>query len=270
MPPTARPSTGPEVVARGVLVTGTDTGVGKTWVTCALARALRDAAAGWDATGSSASGADAPGAGAPRVGVMKPCETGLDVEWPAEQLPEGSDAAALADAAGCSASVTDILPCAYRLPAAPSVAAAWQDAVVDLTVIEAAYARLAEQHEVVLVEGAGGLLVPLVAGFDFSDLAARLGLAVLVVARTGLGTLNHTALTVRAARARGLDVIGVVLDAAQGEVSASDRHNLSALPGLLGEVPVLAELAYGVAPTAGSMAAVVGAVLRSTTRGERA
>ena len=93
------------VTTRGVLVTGTDTGVGKTWVTCALARALREPGR----SGTSL-----------HVGVMKPCETGVDTPWPAARLPEGSDAAALADASACEAPVTDVLPFAFRLPAAPS------------------------------------------------------------------------------------------------------------------------------------------------------
>ena len=229
----------------GVLVTGTDTGVGKTWVACALARAL--VARGM------------------RVGVLKPAETGIPGGPRPSAIPAGTDAARLVDAAGCTAPVADVLPYAFALPAAPSVAAAEEGHAIDIDVVEAAYRRQASAHDIVLVEGAGGLLVPIVDAFTYADLAARLELPLLVVARTGLGTVNHTTLTERAARAADLEVLGVVLNPADGPVSAGDGRNLSVLAALL-ESPVLAQLEHGAAPEASVLAPVLEALL---ARGKR-
>ncbi|MDG2149869.1 MAG: dethiobiotin synthase [Planctomycetota bacterium] len=227
----------------GVLVTGTDTGVGKTWVACHLAKAL--AARGL------------------RVGVMKPCETGLTgagSERALTEAPRGSDAEQLVLASDCRAPLSDILPYAFSLPAAPSVAALEEGANIDFEVIECAYQRLSESHDVVIVEGAGGLLVPLAPHLDFLDLAQRLELEVLAVARTGLGTLNHTALTDRALRSAGLTPLGFVLNSPEEPASESERANLSGLCSLV-ETPVLAEFPHGEAPPDSLVATVVNSLL---------
>lgn len=213
----------------GLLVTGTDTGVGKTECAVRLVRGLV-------ARGLS-------------VGVMKPCETGVP-DGPAGQLPAGTDAARLLEASGSAADPADVRPFAYELPAAPTAAAAAVGTALDLPRLDASFERLRRAHDVVLVEGAGGLLVPLVGGFDFADLAARWRLPLVIVARSGLGTLNHTTLTVRHARARGLDVLGVVIDEADGPTSASDRANLAELAGLIAPTPILAEIPHGGEPDA--------------------
>jgi dethiobiotin synthetase len=203
---------------RGFFVTGTDTDVGKTVVACALARGLRER--GHDA------------------GVMKPIETGVGSEGP-------RDAIALRAAAGDVDPLEDVCPQRFALPAAPTVAAAAEGREVDLAAVDAAYARLAAQHELLVVEGAGGLLVPAAAGLTMADLAARFGLPLVVVARSALGTINHTRLTLEAARARGHDVAGLVISHATGPLSAADQANLQVLrrePGapLLGEIRPLA------------------------------
>jgi dethiobiotin synthetase len=139
----------------------------------------------------------------------------------------------------------DVCPQRFALPAAPTVAAAAEAREVDLGVIEAAHARLAARHAWLVVEGAGGLLVPAARGASMADLAARLGHPLVIVARARLGTLNHTALTLEAARHRGLAVAGLVICHADGALCAADASNLEALrdaPGapLLGEIPPLA------------------------------
>jgi dethiobiotin synthetase len=202
----------------GLFVTGTDTGVGKTVVTCALARALRKA------------GVD--------VGVMKPCETGVGPAGP-------EDARALLAASGAGDALDEVCPERLALPAAPSAAAAAEGRAVDLGRIRAAAARLAARHELLLVEGAGGLLVPLAPGVSMADLAAGLGYPVLVVARGALGTINHTLLTLEALERRGLALAGVVVCHA-APLSAADARNLAALretlgARLLGELPPLAD-----------------------------
>ena len=206
----------------GFFVTGTDTGVGKTVVACALVRALRGR------------GVDA--------GAMKPIETGVSKMGPL-------DALALREAAGGMDPLDDVCPQRFRLPAAPTVAAATEGRAVDLDAVDAAFARLTARHELLVVEGAGGLLAPAAQGACMADLAARLGLRLLVVARATLGTVNHTRLTLEAARARGLEVAGLVVSHATGPLSDAEAANLGALreaPGtsLVAEIPPLAPGAW--------------------------
>ena len=203
---------------RGFFVTGTDTGVGKTVVSCAIARAMRSR------------GVD--------VGVMKPAETGVGPDGP-------QDARALRDAAGVADTLDEICPFQFALPAAPSVAARHAGRELKLDEIVAGYARLAARHEQMLVEGAGGLLVPLTADHHMGDLARQLQLEVIVVARMSLGTINHTLLSLREVERQGLVLAGVILSEAGGPLSQADRLNLEALRGelstrLLGEIPFLA------------------------------
>lgn len=194
---------------RGWFVTGTDTGVGKTVAGCAIVRGLR--AAGID------------------VGVMKPAETGVGSEGPL-------DAQALRAAAGVEDPLDEICPFQFALPAAPNVAAAAEGREVDLAALEAGFEKLAARHEVMLVEGAGGLLVPVTDGFDMGELAVRLGLDVMVIARMALGTINHTLLTLRELERRGVPVAGVVLSESEGPLSQADEANLAHLRGELGDL----------------------------------
>ena len=203
---------------RGLFVSGTDTGVGKTVVSCALIRALRER------------GIDAGG--------MKPIETGVGPGGPL-------DAIALRAAAGASDALEDVCPQQFALPAAPRVAADAEQREVDFDAIRGAFGRIAARHDLVLVEGAGGLLVPNRGRETMADLAKALDLPVLIVTRAELGTINHTLLTLEAAAARDLRVIGVVISHAGGEISAADAANLGALREelgnrLVGEVPPLA------------------------------
>ena len=202
----------------GVFVTGTDTGVGKTVVACALVRALR-----------------ARGIGA---GAMKPIETGVGPAGP-------TDAIALRDAAGARDPLADVCPQAFALAAAPAVAGA-----VDLAAIDAAHARLLARHEFLVVEGAGGLLVPIDAQRTMADLVQRFALPLLIVARAALGTINHTRLTLEAARARGLRIAGVVINHAAGPLPDADLANLVLLREELGALRIgeIRPLAAGALP----------------------
>lgn len=220
----------------GLFVTGTDTGVGKTYAACALLRALR--ARGHD------------------VGAMKPVETGVGVEGP-------EDARKLAAAAGSGDPLDEVCPQRFALPAAPAVAAAAEGRCVDLRAVRDAFARLRERHRFLLVEGAGGLLVPVTEEASMADLAAELGLPLLVVARAALGTINHTLLTLRAARERGLRVAGLVVSHADGVLSQADAANLGALRREVGRA-LRGELLYdpegeGVAPDGLDVDALLGA-----------
>lgn len=204
---------------RGLFVTGTDTGVGKTFVTTALARGLR--AAGID------------------VGVMKPIETGVPAAGP-------EDARALRIAAGVDDTLEQICPVRFSLPASPEAAARAENQPVPMAAIHEAFEVLARRHALMLVEGAGGLLVPIDGATDMADLARAFGLPLLLVARANLGTVNHTRLSLEAAEARGLEVFGVVLSHATAELPEGDRRNLEGLRERLGG-RLLAELPHRVA-----------------------
>ena len=203
---------------RGFFVTGTDTGVGKTVVACALVRGLR------------ARGVD--------VGAMKPIETGVQDEGP-------RDALALREAAGGGDALDAVCPQRFALPAAPTVAAAAEGRRVELDAVRRAFAALAARHDCLVVEGAGGLLVPAAEGVSMADLAGELGLPLVVVARASLGTINHTRLTLEAAAARRLALAGVVISHGSAPLTAAERKNLAALRAelgsrLVGEIPTLA------------------------------
>ncbi|CAB1130026.1 ATP-dependent dethiobiotin synthetase BioD [Candidatus Hydrogenisulfobacillus filiaventi] len=200
---------------RGLFVTGTDTGVGKTTVTAALAWGLRERGL--------------------EVGVMKPVETGVPAgaAWP-------PDAALLAEAAGAADPRDLVVPAHYPDPLAPWIAARRSGQPVPWDHLLEAAAALAARHPRLLVEGAGGLAVPLDATRTMADLAGALGLPLLVVARAGLGTINHTLLTLDYARARGLAVAGVVFNGFRGSDPA-EADNPAAVAELTG-VPVLGRL----------------------------
>lgn len=207
-----------------IFVSGTDTDCGKTRVGCALARGLR--AAGL------------------RVRVLKPVETGC-AERGGSLAP--ADALALAAAAGDDAPLERLCPYPLRLAAAPEVAARSAGIELDPQRIAAALDRARADADAVLVEGAGGLLVPLGPELDMAGLARRLALPVIVVARARLGTLNHTLLTLEAAAARGLDVVGVALSHTCAALSQGELRNLDALRARLARrgVACLGELGHG-------------------------
>jgi dethiobiotin synthetase len=189
-------------------VTGTDTGVGKTFVTSGLVRFSRS------------KGIDAVG--------MKPICTG-----------DNSDVRQLLDACGSCEPEHLINPVWYRTPVAPYTASIIEDRLIDLDGIREAFELLATQHSSVLVEGAGGIAVPIFAHYDFRDLARDLRLSVVIVAANRLGVLNHARLTVEAVRAAGLKCSLIALNSAHPDSDISQQTNLSILQNLL-DVPILA------------------------------
>jgi dethiobiotin synthetase len=200
----------------GLFVTGTDTSVGKTVLTAGIACALR-------AHGHS-------------VGVVKPVQSGA----PAPD-PDG-DAMLLKRWVGVAEPAEEIAPFAFAAPLAPLVAARLEGRAIDRDLAVAAVHRVARRYEAVLVEGAGGLFVPLAEDWTVADLAVDLALPLLVVARAGLGTVNHTTLTVRAARELGLETVGVVLNGAGDESSQTNAELIERVAGVpvLGRTPTLA------------------------------
>lgn len=182
------------------------------------------------------------------VGAMKPVETGVGTAGPL-------DAIALREASGAEDDLAEVCPERFRMPAAPSVAAEHEGRSVDLARIKACFDALVARHFLVVVEGAGGLLVPLSETLDMAGLAEWLGLPVLLVARGALGTINHTRLSLEALNAHGLDLAGVVISHGSAALSAADALNLDALrreigPRLMGEIPLLAT---GDAPPPGAI-----------------
>ena len=177
---------------RGIFITGTDTGVGKTYVAAGIAAEL------WRR--------------GVNVGVMKPAETGC-VAREGRLVPR--DALRLMRAAHVRDSLALVNPYRFKRPLAPSIAAELEKTNINPHTIVAAYRKLLSRHEVMLVEGAGGIMVPLRGEYTFLDLAQVLGLPVVIVARPGLGTINHTLLTVSALRERQLSVAGIVINYAR-------------------------------------------------------
>jgi dethiobiotin synthetase len=188
-------------------ITGTDTGVGKTWFACWLVRQWR--ARGHDAIG------------------LKPITAG-----------GREDAELLRAASGDVLTLDTINPVHLREPAAPLIAAREENRTLDFATLNAGVLKIAARFSHVAVEGVGGWRVPLGPRHEVRDWARELGLPVVVVARAGLGTLNHTLLTVDSIRAAGVICAGVVLNpgvnAATDSLSAARRTNGAVLQDLLG------------------------------------
>jgi dethiobiotin synthetase len=174
-------------VRRGVFVTGTGTGVGKTAVTRGVVRALAR--------------------GGASVAALKPVESGAKGSGEPR-----SDAEALKAASGWGASLGDV--CAYSLaaPVSPHLAAAREGVRIDPARLDALLRRAEAAAELVIAEGAGGLLVPLSADLLYADFIASTGYGLVVVAPNALGAIHAALSTVEAARARGIDVRGVILN----------------------------------------------------------
>lgn len=221
--------------AKGFFVTGTGTEVGKTVVAAALARTLAN--------------------NGERVAVFKPTVTGLAESadsWPSTDDDSSApmpDHKLLRLAAGSRQSDEEIAPYRYGPPASPHLAATQAGEEIDPKRLRSGALAAAEAADVLVCEGVGGLLVPLVwrlggamrhqgANYLVRDLAVDMGLPVIVAASPGLGTINHTLLTLESARAAGLNIAAVVLTPWPEEPSAIERSNLETIESL-GVVTVL-------------------------------
>jgi dethiobiotin synthetase len=227
----------------GVFITGTDTGVGKTLVTAALVLCLKQR----DLS----------------VGVMKPIETG-----PGGEGTEGSDAGRLHAAAGMTDPVEAVNPYRFPDPLAPLDAARRAGATIQKRKILAAFRTLAARHTLMLVEGAGGVLAPISKREDMRDLIEGIGLPVVLVGRTAIGSINHVLLTMEALARRRITILGIILNRTKESAPATvDGMQESSTLALLRErsrVPVVGPLPYepllqrswkqGLAVMAGSVA----------------
>lgn len=205
----------------GLFITATDTGVGKTLVTGAIARLLR--------------------AAGQKVGVLKPVASGCRHDR--EGLVSG-DAEFLAVCAATDYPLSVITPVCYKTAAAPVVCAAIEGRAVDFEAIAAAYGFLCGTCDVVLVEGIGGALVPLTETETILDVGAALDLPTVIVARPGLGTINHTLLTLAAVRAAGLPVAGVVINGYNAATAGIPEETASEAICRCGRTTVLTVVPY--------------------------
>jgi dethiobiotin synthetase len=195
-----------------LMVTGTDTGVGKTYVTRLLVETLRHM--GTDAV------------------AYKPVACG-----------DRDDAFILARASG-GLDPDLVNPIHLKTPVAPYVAGLLENRTVSPGELAAGYRRLADNHQAVIVEGAGGWEVPVAPGYRISDLAETLGLPVLIVAANRLGALNHIILTANAIRSRGLTCAGIILNQLDDELDTAMITNKGVIGDLAG-VPLIDHLIHG-------------------------
>jgi dethiobiotin synthetase len=204
---------------RGIFVTGTDTGVGKTVITAGVAAALRS------------EGMD--------VGVCKPIQSGhLATD------PEG-DTIQLLSLSGVEDAPAMVNRYSFSAALAPLVAARLEDQTISADEVIGHVAQMDGVHDSLLVEGAGGFMVPLAPGWTVANLAGTLGFPVLIVARPGLGTVNHTVMTAMMIQASGLEVAGVVLNGWGPDTDADSRDNAAMIEefggvNVLGMTPHLA------------------------------
>jgi len=213
------------IKVKGVFVTGTDTGVGKTWISAGITAVLRR----W---GLSAC-------------YFKPVQSGCPEEN-GKLIP--TDARFARELAELDEPLDLLTPITLRLPLAPGVAAAREGVKVDLDLITQARQELASRYDLLVTEGAGGLYVPLTdTNFLVLDMIRWLRLPLIVVARAGLGTINHTVLTVKAAQQAGVPLAGVVINRYPEKPSLAEETNPEVIAALtdapiLGKVPEISLL----------------------------
>ncbi len=194
-------------------IAGTDTGVGKTVVASAMASAFR--LKGY------------------RVGVMKPVACG---SW--------EDSSLLKDAAQCTDSLTDITPLYFKNPLSPNVASKLEKKPASISAIRRSFAKLKKKYDVMIVEGCGGLLVPITERFFVADLIVLFDAEVVLVSRSGLGAINHSLLSLEALRHRGIKPLGVIFSRSQGGAMSIPEATNPEVVGKLGRTKILGVFPY--------------------------
>lgn len=208
---------------KGFFITGTDTGVGKTIVSGALIRAIIHM-------------------GLP-VGAMKPVETGCARGSNGVLIP--TDGAFLMEMAGMdTATLSEVTPCRYETALSPLSASEIEERPVDLDAIRAGFHALSASHEVMVVEGVGGIKVPITEGYFVSDMAVEMGLPLVIVASPWLGTINHTLLTLSEAQRVGLEVAGIIVNYPSPARGGMDERTNPWMLGRLSKVPLIGVLPY--------------------------
>lgn len=192
---------------KSIFITGTNTGIGKTVVSMGLSAFL-----------SLRKGMD--------VGVMKPFESGSSG---AEHEAGPRDSVLLREASGSTDSLEEINPCTFEAPLAPEVAAELEHRVIDLDSVDRIYHGLLKMHDVLVIEGAGGVMVPIKRNFFYVDLIRQWNVPAVIVSKLGLGTINHTLLTSHYLESQGISIVGVILNDASNETDIASQTN----PGVL-------------------------------------
>ena len=200
-------------MTQGIFVTGTGTEIGKTVIAGGFAASLKESGT--------------------NVGVMKPISTG-----------DTADAQFLKHAAQIDDELSLINPIFLRHPLAPSVAARIEEKEIDLADIESAFGELQRKYEFIIVEGVGGIAVPILDDFLVAHLINTLQLPILIVAQVGLGTLNHTLLTVGFARQFNIEIAGIVLNGLRPEIAGLAEATNPLEIERLTDVPVIGVVPY--------------------------
>lgn len=211
----------------GFFITGTDTGVGKTVVTACLLTLFKSKAMD--------------------VGVMKPIESGVDPEC---SSASNSDAKFLMEVSGSKDAEEEVCPYRLKIPASPYQAAQMAGSSIQPKTILEKFKVLQSRRDSMLVEGIGGLFVPITRNYNIADLVLGMGLPLIIVSRIRLGTLNHTLLTINAARQNGLSIKGIILNRQEsGELSDVEMQQGKLIEDL-SDIPVL-----GTCPHIGNVSA---------------
>lgn len=201
---------------KGIFVTGTDTGIGKTIITAAIVLGLKER------------GID--------CGVMKPVQCAGDDALVLKKISQADDPLIL------------INPYYFKRPLSPHLAAKLEGRMVSIKKIKKSYQTLSARHQFLVVEGAGGLLVPLKGNFLIAELIQELNMPAIIVARLGLGTINHSLLTLEAARKRGIEVRGIIFNQNKKEPLTVCEKTNPRIISKLGKIKVL-----GIVPHMGSL-----------------
>ncbi|MDP6625871.1 MAG: dethiobiotin synthase, partial [Nitrospinota bacterium] len=212
-------------MTKGIFITGTDTGIGKTIIAGGITASLKSRKID--------------------VGVMKPFETGISKVNGSWKLQDGEF---LKKAAHINDPDHLITPYCFKNPLAPYAAADLENVRIDLNKVHHAFIELTSRHKFVVLEGAGGLLVPIQKEYLYANLIKDFNIPVIVVARSGLGTINHTLLTLKAAQSYGIKVSGIIFNNySNRNYGTAEKTNpkiiedLSSIP-VLGEMPFLSNL----------------------------
>jgi len=205
----------------GFFITGTDTDVGKTIVTACLTTLFKSRGI--------------------NVGVMKPIETGVD---PICHSSANSDANFLMEILGDNGKSEEVCPYRFKTPASPYQAAQIEKKIIQPKKIIEKYKVLKSHHSMMLIEGVGGLLVPITNHYNVGNLAFDIGLPLIIVSRIRLGTLNHTLLTIKAAQQYGLKLKGVVLNQQENYCLNSVEKQQGKLIEEFSNIPILGVCPY--------------------------
>jgi len=206
---------------KGYFISGTDTGVGKTVVTACLLAFYKKQGI--------------------NTGIMKPVETGVDPECSSEA---NSDAKFLLEVSGNRDLLEEICPIRLKLAASPLQAARMTNQTLDIDSIMENFRRLQTRHDQMLVEGIGGLMVPLKPDYLVSDLIKDTQLPLILVSRITLGTLNHTLLTLKVAQETGIEIAGIILNHPKSGSHSEIELEQTGLIQELSGVPVLGECPF--------------------------